>query len=385
MRALHPRRDKHPRTPPPSRLSRVVLALFVIVSLAGVFAIMRPFVAPIVLGLLLVSLFHPMHRRISRRFGKHHTLAAVSSVSIISLLVIVPVVLFSLAIVQQGVDVFRRSQAWIEAGHLDRAMEHEKVQAFLERPAVQKARAVIGERLPHGDDADGKVAFGLAGKLMELSGVALDFVRQRVFPVVTGTGLLLMNFLIMLFVMFYAFRDGETMLAYILLVLPLSHSHERLLIERIHSIARAIVVGTLLTSTVQGLVGMIGFRIVGIPAFFWGVVLGVASLIPIVGTALVWLPASIYLLIMGRPGAAAFLCCWGVLVVGSIDNFLRPLFMQGNSGMSTVVLFFALVGGIKLFGMVGLVYGPLIFGICAVVLYIYRVENSDLLLKLEAQ
>jgi predicted PurR-regulated permease PerM len=227
--------------------------------------------------------------------------------------------------------------------------------------------------------------FDLADALMKASGQVLDVTRTRLIPIVTGTGVLLMNFAVMLFVMFYAFRDGGKMLAYLLEMMPLSASHEATVIARIRSIARAILLGSFLTAATQGAAGMIGFQIVGIPALFWGVMLGIASLVPIIGTGLIWVPASVYLYIIGKTGAAVFLFIWGAVVVGSIDNFLRPFFMKGQSGMSTIVLFFAILGGIRLFGPIGIVYGPLIFGMCAVILYIYRIENLETLQQLERQ
>ena len=116
----------------------------------------------------------------------------------------------------------------------------------------------------------------------------------------------------------------------------------------------------------------------GFPRGFLGAVMAFTSLIPLVGTALIWVPAALFLLVTGESEWAIFLVVWGVLVVGSIDNFLRPLFMQGAS-MSTVVVFFSLIGGLHLFGLVGLIYGPLIFSIALVLFRLYEKEFSEFL------
>jgi predicted PurR-regulated permease PerM len=106
-----------------------------------------------------------------------------------------------------------------------------------------------------------------------------------------------------------------------------------------------------------------------------------ASLIPLVGTAIVWIPACGYLAITGQPGMAAFLAIWCGVGVGSIDNFLRPALMKGEAEMSTLWVFFAVLGGLQLFGLPGLVYGPLVFGLGAVLLYLYQIEFQEYLTK----
>jgi predicted PurR-regulated permease PerM len=125
-------------------------------------------------------------------------------------------------------------------------------------------------------------------------------------------------------------------------------------------------------------IGGIGLWICGIPAIFWGTIMAFTSMIPIVGTALVWVPAAIYLAVTGEMGYALFLVAWGVLVVGSVDNFLRPLFMQGAS-MNTVIVFFSLIGGLHVFGLMGLIYGPIIFSVTLVLFRLYENEFSDFL------
>jgi predicted PurR-regulated permease PerM len=144
------------------------------------------------------------------------------------------------------------------------------------------------------------------------------------------------------------------------------------------------MLGTLITAAAQGTAGGIAFKIAGLPALFWGAMMSFSSLIPFVGTSLIWLPASIYLFLSGRWKYGIFMVLWSVLVVGMIDNFIRPLFMkESGSGMSTLVIFFAILGGLSYFGLIGLLYGPLIVGITLVLLYIYSLEFKGLLNQLD--
>ncbi len=119
--------------------------------------------------------------------------------------------------------------------------------------------------------------------------------------------------------------------------------------------------------------------VAGFPGLFWGTMMGFASFIPVVGTALIWVPAVAYLFLTGDTTWAIFLTVWSVAVVGSIDNLLRPFLMQGSAGMNTLMIFFSLLGGIQLFGLIGLVYGPLIFAIAIVLFNIYEEEFHSFL------
>ncbi|GAL05904.1 predicted permease [Photobacterium aphoticum] len=145
----------------------------------------------------------------------------------------------------------------------------------------------------------------------------------------------LINFMLMLFVLFFLLRDHDRIVAAIRHVLPLSRSQEDAVLDEVEQVAKSAVLGSLLTALAQGFAGGFAMWLSGFPGLFWGSMMAFASLIPVVGTALIWLPASLYLLLIGQWEWALFLAGWGAIVVGSIDNFLRPLLMQGSSGMST--------------------------------------------------
>jgi predicted PurR-regulated permease PerM len=188
----------------------------------------------------------------------------------------------------------------------------------------------------------------------------------------------MVNSLLLLFVLFFVLRDHDKMIAFIRHALPLSRSQEDILFKEVKDVSKSALLGSLLTAVTQGIVGGFGLWLAGFPGVFWGAVMAFASLIPFVGTALIWAPAALYLAVTGEFEWAGFMLLWGVVVVGSIDNFLRPLFMQGAS-MSTVVVFFSLIGGLQVFGLMGLIYGPLVFSVALVLFKIYEKEFSGFL------
>jgi predicted PurR-regulated permease PerM len=378
-----PRREKRGQFPFFAVLSWGLLVFLVIKSLALVFQIIGPFLAPLVIACLLATAFHPVHQRVYKLLGARENASAFVSVVLVVVVVVVPVGFLIAGIVDQGLTVLENARDWQQQGHWRKVFESDRVMEFVNHPQVDS----LLDRLEIAEGPEGRRSPEDLVPLIAKGGTrALDgFIGD--IPAVVGSVfgnvfINLLNVLIALFAMFYAFRDGPKMLRYARDMLPLKATHEMAILTQLRNITRAIVVGMFLTSASQALVAMVGFKIVGVPTLFWGVVVGFASLIPVVGTASVWFPISVYLYFQGQTGKALFLVLWGAFIVASVDNFLRPYFMKGQSGMSTIVLFFALIGGIKLYGPMGLIYGPVIFSICAVVLYIFRIENREALRNL---
>lgn len=193
--------------------------------------------------------------------------------------------------------------------------------------------------------------------------------------IIKQTWMLVVNFFIMLVVMFFAFRDGDTLVQYVRRISPLDDDVQEMIIDRVSEVSRAVLYGILGTAIVQSLIAMVVFRIVGIPALLWGSLLGMCSLIPFVGTSLIWVPILIYFLLIGQPGNALIVLAGCGGVVANVDNFMRPAFIcGGRTGMSYIVLFCSLLGGLQAFGLAGVVYGPLISGLCALCLYIFATQ-----------
>ena len=157
-------------------------------------------------------------------------------------------------------------------------------------------------------------------------------------------------------------------------VLPMRPAQKQAIFERIRDVTRAVVFGTFVIAIIQGVLGGVGLAIVGIPGLIWGTVLGFSSMIPIVGTGLVSVPAVGYLVATGQLWQAVFFALWAFVLVGGVDNYLRPFLMQGRAAMSPFYIFLATIGGISFFGLPGLVYGPLVIGFTAVMFYVYGVE-----------
>ena len=175
---------------------------------------------------------------------------------------------------------------------------------------------------------------------------------------------------LMLFILFFFLRDGEIMLDRILCLVPMEEGRKAHLVKHLSSVTKAVVLGALMIALVQGALIGIGFAIVRLPSpIVFAVLASGAALVPLIGTALVWAPAAFVLTAQGYEGSAIFLVIWGVAVVSSVDNFLRPRFISGRAQISTLPVFIGLLGGLHAFGPIGMFLGPVVV---ALVLALFR-------------
>ncbi len=348
--------------------SHYFLLFVLFLVLFACYKILEPYLHAIILAMILATVLSPVHRRIEKALKGRKNLSAFISCIILTIVVVLPVMVITLSLIHQGINSFTAIGLWIKEGNLSPLLtkgvelvdkylpdlskispEFDLKEINIEQAIIQSSRSVGTTLLKQGQNFAGNIA-SLVGK-----------------------------FFLMIFTFFFIIRDEKSIFQYILHLVPLSTSNEDKIMEKIKTVSRSALLGTLATAIAQGVAGGIAFKIAGLPALFWGMIMAFASLIPIVGTALIWVPATGYLFISGHFGLGVFMIGWCVIVVGMIDNFVRPLFMQGAADMSTFLIFFSIIGGLKYFGLMGLLYGPLIFGLTMVLLYIYSLEFETFL------
>jgi predicted PurR-regulated permease PerM len=343
-----------------------ILIVALLLALYASYLLVAPYVGAIVLAFVLSLLCFPVHQYIEQKLPGRPNLVASISCLLLVVVILVPASLVFMAIVQQGVSFTKQSYNWLSEGGAEKLLQHPFVQSALDRinrilPTEQISGESIVQYLTD-------FAAGFGKELLNLS--------TKVLGDVTG---LIFGFVLMLFILFFLLRDHDKIVDTLHWVLPLSRSQEEALLTEAKLVTRSAVMGSFLTAIAQGFAGGIAMAIVGLPGLFWGTMMAFASFIPAVGTALIWIPASLYLLLTGDWPWAVFMALWGAIVVGSIDNFLRPILMQGSSGMNTLLIFLSLIGGIQLFGLIGVIYGPIIFALTLVLLRLYTIEFKDFL------
>ena len=345
--------------------NRLILLICLAIAAYASYWLIEPFLRPIVLAILIGMLSFPLHDWMEQRLGGRRNLAALLGCLALSLLVMLPASMVLMAILKQGINYAVIVRDWATEENIHKVLSH---------PWMLHLKERLGELLPP-EMLDPAAIKSQAITTASVVGKKFAGVSTAMLGSITHFA---MNFTLLLFVLFFVLRDHNAMLAFIRHALPLSRSQEDVLFKEVVDVSKSALLGSLLTAATQGVVGGFGLWLAGFPGLFWGAIMAFASLIPFVGTALIWVPASLYLFFTGEMEWGFFMLFWGAVVVGSIDNFLRPMFMQGAS-MNTVVVFFSLIGGLHLFGLAGLVYGPIIFAITLVFFRLYENEFAEFL------
>jgi predicted PurR-regulated permease PerM len=336
-------------------ISHYFLFVLIFASLFLCYKMIDIYLNPIIFGIILAILVNPLYERVLKKLKGKTNLAASILCVLLVVVVMIPCMLLLSAVIRQGIISFNAIDEWVAAGNLQQFIK--MYEQYLPSAGFFK-------------DID------ITATITSISTNSGKLLIQKSGTIVGNISALFMNFGLMIFVFFFVLQNEKKLLDYIFHLIPLSKGHETILIDKVKAVSKSALLGTLVTAAGQGIAGGIAFAICGLPGFFWGAVMSFASLIPVVGTALVWVPAAVYLFIAGSMKSGVFMIIWCVVVVGMIDNFVRPLFMSGSANMSTIVIFFAILGGLNLFGLAGLLYGPLIFSITMVLFYIYELEFS---------
>ncbi|GAL10583.1 predicted permease [Vibrio astriarenae] len=343
--------------------------VLIVALLAAAFAcylLVAPYINSIVMAFIISLLMFPIHEWIEKKLPKAPNFAAFLSCTVLTFIIVIPLLFVFAAIVQQGSSFSQNAYQWVTSGGIQELFNH---------PWVVKGLAFVNSYLPF-DDIDPKQIAEKAAQLASTLGTNLVAVSAKILGDATN---FLMNFFLMLFVLFFLLRDHDKIITAMRHILPFSRSQEDKLLEEIEQVSKSAVMGSFLTAIAQGFAGGIGMWLAGFPGLFGGTMMGFASFIPVVGTALIWIPATAYLFLTGDITWGVFLAIWSIAIVGSIDNILRPLLMQGSAGMNTLMIFFSLLGGIHLFGLIGLIYGPLIFAITITLFNLYEEEFKSFL------
>jgi predicted PurR-regulated permease PerM len=321
------------------RLNRVLF--YAVILLLGYLAyrIIEPFLMPLVWAGILALCAQPIHRRLLVRFKS--SLAAILSTLAVALLLIVPAVLLVIALVGEISTAFSGLQGALGSIH-----ENEKVLAIWSWIEAHVPVAALEK---------------IQGRLSEIAAKLTRFLAGQAGTVLQISSVFLFKLFVTLFALFFFLRDGRALGEVIRKILPFEDKRNEELISRSSDLVFAGTMATLTVAAAQGLVGGILFAVLGLRApVFWGVVMGFCALLPLFGTALVWMPAAIGLAVTGAWVKGVILLVLGIALVGGMDNFLRPALVSGKTEMNGLVVFISIMGGVAAFGFVGLVLGPVV-------------------------
>ncbi|WP_312911804.1 AI-2E family transporter [Stutzerimonas nitrititolerans] len=329
-----------------SRLEqKVFLALLLVVSVAFGW-ILLPFYGAVFWAVILAIIFAPIQRRLLARLNARRNLAALATLSICLLVAVLPVILIAGVLVQEGTTLYKQ----IESGEIDIDSFVSHAKELL--PASWQAQM---QRFGLGDMD--QIRERLASSALQGS----QFLATKAFSFGQGTFQFMLSFFLMLYLLFFLLRDGRELVARIRKAVPLSDNQKRRLFSKFTRVVRATVKGNIVVAATQGALGGIIFAILGIPsAVLCGVLMAFLSLLPAVGAGVIWTPVAIYFLMKGLIVQGVILILYGVLVIGLVDNILRPILVGKDTKMPDYVVLISTLGGLSLFGLNGFVIGPLI-------------------------
>jgi predicted PurR-regulated permease PerM len=345
---------------------RSAFVLILVLAVSALFlAVTWTFLKPLLVGALLAGFARPLYRWISKRLKGHNSLAAGLTVLIVFILLVGPLGAFIGVVVQQAIGVTNDALPWLEK-NISTASAFNAHDWIVHRYPSLAAYVPTQQEIAENASRVAKTAAGyLVGLLTQFT---------------AGTAGFLLDFFVMLYSLFFFLRDGRTILSKIFYYTPLDHKDEVRLLERFVSVTRATIKGTIVIGAIQGALAGLGLWFAGIEgAAFWATVMAVLSVLPGIGSAIVWLPAVIYLFILGKAWTATLLLLWCAAGVGTIDNLIRPRLVGKDAQMPDLLILIGTLGGVFVFGPIGFIIGPLICGLFLTVWEIYGTTFKDVL------
>ena len=343
-------------------VNKSILALMTIAISALFLSMISQFLMAIFLAGLFSALARPVYRYLKLRFRGHRHLASVTTMLLMIVVVLIPLMFLVGIIVGQAIDVGQSVTPWVKQ-YID---QPDRITTYLQHLPFYEQLVPYREIILE--------------KTGQLVGSISKLIVNGLSSATLGTANFLFMAFVFLYTMYFLQMDGVKLSRKILYYLPLGSDDENLMLEKFTSVTRATLKGSLLIGILQGGLAGFAFAFAGIDnAVFWGSVMAVLSIIPAIGSALIWGPACIILLMQGNVGAGIGLLVFCGIVVGSLDNILRPILVGKDTRMHELMIFFGTLGGIMMFGISGVVIGPLIASLFVTIWELYGVAFDDFL------
>jgi predicted PurR-regulated permease PerM len=355
---IGPARGTNEPAPSPSAApeKRALLLMLMVVTL-GFGWILLPFYGTLLWAAVIALLFQPVHRALLARMHRRRTACALLTLLLAILIVVVPFGMLSTVLAGEAMAVFER----VQSGEWKPAQTAHQIFDALPAWAV-----ALLERFGLSDFAV------LQRRLASLVAQASQWIAPRALSLGQDTFEFAAEVCITVYIAFFLVRDGEALLRVVRRAVPLAAQHKLALVDKFATVVRATVKGNLLVAVIQGALGGLAFWYLGVgAAMLWAVLMAFLSLLPAVGAALVWVPVALYFFAVGAIWQGVALCAWGVLVIGLIDNLLRPVLVGKDTGMPDWLVMITTLGGMAVFGINGFVIGP---AIAAMFIAVWHIE-----------
>jgi predicted PurR-regulated permease PerM len=337
--------------------------LFLIYQL---YLFLAAFLAPLLWAAILALTFYPLTTALARLFRGRRSLAAFTLVLGITVVAIIPSFLLGSLLVRETTDAYRRLQQAIAQGDFPHLVDYLRA-------------SPLGGWWSRVEPHVGQIAPNLPDVLLRATNWLSDQVVGQATSLARNVLVSVVNFVITLVALFFFFRDGEAMADRLRDLLPMEPAHKDAVFARLYTTLTAVVQSMVVTAVTQGLLAGLGYWLIGglELSVFLGFLTALASLVPLAGAALVWGGAALYLGFTGHIGQAVGLALWGGLAVSTADNWIKPLFIGGRAKLPTFLLLISILGGLQVYGVLGVFLGPVVLAILFAFVDIYREEYRE--------
>lgn len=338
-----------------ARIISFVVLVAILLIIGGLFLqVMAGFLLPLFLALLLVVIFGPLHRWFVAKCGRHNRIAALLTTTTILLLVLIPLLLLLAEAGREAQSIYKATDltTLIDRGADEIIKLSERVKMPLDRADIEAS----------------------------LDKVAKQFLGPLALRTTQFLGGALMGLVVMVLGVYYFFADGPAMIQTLLRLLPLETSRTRELIDQFDSVTRAVVVATLLSAFIQGLLAGLGFYVAGVGSVFLLTALAMLfTLVPFVGGALVWVPVCLWLFgVQERTMATVLLATYCIVVVSMVDNIVKPMVLHGRSNLHPLLALLSVLGGVQALGPIGILVGPMVVAFLQTLLNMVHLELNNI-------
>ncbi len=341
-------------------IPKAFLVLLLAIIIWACYLIFKPFLVEIIAAAILVSIFYTPYEWLAKKLKGSKKTAALIMCLLVVLIVIVPIVNLIIYGAQQSVEAYSEVIKYAEKSEVDN---------------------VIKDNILAKADLFGFNGESFKEVIIDVTKRMSNWFASGAASFVKGTTGFVVSLILIIFTMFFFFVDGKNMVEKLMHWTPLPNRYDKEIFKKFRDVSFSSVISIFVTAVAQGVLGGLGFVVVGLPAFLPAVFMAFLSLIPYVGAAIIWIPASIYLLFMGKIVQGIGLAIWGGVVVSNVDNLIRAKMIKGKAQVHPIFIIFSILGGIALFGFWGVIFGPLIISLAVTILHIYEMEYEEVLEK----
>lgn len=343
-------------------LTKPFLLLLLALVLVASYLVFQPFLTEILIAAILVSIFYTPYLKLAKFLKGRHHLAALLMCLLLVVLIIIPTVRFVIYAGQQSVEAYSQAVIFFNQHSVDGVVQ----------PSIVPEN--ISRFLNISDYYDND---SFKNILLDIFQRASNWMLSGATSLLKGTTSFIISLFMIIITMFFFFVDGKKMLERLMYLSPLPNIYDREIFQKFRSVSYVTILSTFVTAGAQGIIGAIGFAIVGFPAFLAGILVALLSLLPYLGSMIFYVPVGLYYLLVGQIWQGIFILLWGAIVIGNVDNLIRAYMIKGKAQVNPIFVIFSILGGISLFGFWGVIIGPLIIAIAVTIFHIYQLEFCE--------